>query len=196
MIKRIKGDIWDFHEAFVVIPVNLEGVCGRGLAKQMVDRFPKIGASFREVCRTGSYAVTMERASKLPFWSPEVGPNFEAGSPYYRIVPFPVKRSWKDEGSLEIISRSTRQLVQLLQEHRVPFFCILPMVGCGFGELKPEQVLPILEEITAPVQDRVLLIEPDPAVFQRYPTAFKAGWREDRSAVQANMPVCRDQQCG
>lgn len=188
-MNRIKGDIWAFREAFIVIPTNLEGVCGRGLAKQMVDKFEGVGRTLRTEGRSGKLANQWADAEMLQFFTPEA---YEAGltphTPYYRLVPFPVKRSWKDEADLNMIELSCRKLVALLNQVRNPFYCIMPQVGCGFGELKPENVIPLVEEWMKPADPRVLLIEPDPAVFQQYAGSFKPGWRSDKSAVEANIP--------
>lgn len=193
-MKRIKGDIWDFHEAFIVIPTNLEGVCGRGLAKQMVDRFPGVGQTLRNEGRTGQLANAWSNSECLTMYTPEIASGYGAGMPYYRLVPFPVKRSWRDEGNLDIIGRSMAMLVATLNLVQNPFYCVMPQVGCGFGELTPEVVLPFLDQfIVGPSQERILLIEPDPSVFGKYAGSFKPGWRSDKTAVKANVhdPNCQ-----
>lgn len=188
-MNRVKSDIWGFHEAFVVIPTNLEGVCGRGLARQMVDRFPGVGATLRNEGRTGELAKMWAHAEMLQFFTPEIAnPGHQVGMPYYRLVPFPVKRGWKDEASLEMIERSCLMLARLLMTISNPYYCVMPQVGCGFGELTPEVVIPKLEEWLQCVTDRIILVEPDPEVFQKYAGSFKPGIRQDKSAVQANMP--------
>lgn len=186
-MNRIKGDIWSFRDAWIVIPTNLEGVCGRGLARQMIDRFPGVGEALRREGKAGQLTQKWESAQFLQFYTPEVAQQPQPQG-FYRLVPFPVKRHWRDEASITMIQRSCQMLVALLQYVTNPYLCVIPQVGCGFGELRPEDVLPMVHCLMQPVGDRALLIEPDPEVFGKYPKAFRPGAREDRSVVLANQP--------
>ena len=187
MLRKIKGDIWSFDSSFVVIPTNLEGVCGRGLAAQMVAKNPSIGSALREQGKSGNLVRIYDDSSMglHVFCDTQILTRF--------IVIFPVKRCWRDEADLSMICKSAERLKVLLQNTssvlvRNPFYCIMPYVGCGFGELTPEVVMPVLEPILEPVSNRVLMIEPDPDVFNRYKSSFKPGYRSDKSAVNANLP--------
>ena len=177
---RIKGDLWSYTTAFVVIPINLEGVCGRGLAKQMASKNPHIATSLRQRGKNGSLPEEFDMDGPLQTFQ-------DSAEPGRRLVMFPVKNSWKDEASLEIIARSSQKLVRLLGMATLPDVCIMPMVGCGFGERRPEDVLPVIEPILAPMESRIFIIEPDDEVFQRYESSFKPGLRADRSAIEANI---------
>lgn len=179
----IKGDIWAWnHDVYVVIPINLEGVCGRGLAKQMVDKHPHLGLTLRDQGKHSRLAEMFEMDNPLH--------HVSGDSETHRLVLFPVKRSWRDEADLDMIRRSAWKLYLLLAMNPEPIHhCVMPMVGCGFGERKPEDVLPILDEVLEPVKDRVFLIEPSSQVFDKYSSSFKPGYRSDRSAVEANRPT-------
>jgi hypothetical protein len=128
----------------------------------------------------------------LHMYTPEIAnPEFRQDQPYYRIVPFPVKTSWKDQGDLAMIVKSTQMLVELLRLMPEPHDCVVPQVGCGYGELRPEVVIPAIEPILGLAGDRVIWLEPDPEIFKKYTTSFAPGFRSDRTAVEANRP-CPD----
>src|SRR5262245_22188709 len=104
MLTRIQADIWTFTGSFIVIPINLEGVCGRGLAKQMAQKYPLVAESLRDLGRRGSLNQAWNAGAVL---------SCVRADPYY-LALFPVKKSWRDEASLEMISRGCSLLTRLL----------------------------------------------------------------------------------
>jgi hypothetical protein len=67
--------------------------------------------------------------------------------------------SWQQDSSLELIERSCRQLVKLVdvlsdREHFITKVG-LPLPGCGNGNLTPRQVLPLISDI---LDDRFVLL--------------------------------------
>lgn len=203
-MKRVSCDIWDFKGSFIVIPVNLEGVMGRGLAKQVSNRWTSLSVQMRMEGKNGllSRAYDNPQTEFLTFYCPELGdhinsrvvtdqwfnhePSISSREPFYRLVMFPVKRSWKDQADLSMIRKSLVMLANLLRHVKNPHTCAIPQVGCGYGELTPEQVIPIIEEILEPLGDRCVLVQPDPSIKTKYPDAFKPGYRSDKSIVEAN----------
>lgn len=151
MIESIKCDIWRFYgHARVVIPTNIGwthaglNVMGRGLARQAVDRFPEIAREYGEHCQ-----IMKENTG---IWLCNGG-----------LVLFPVKpldkarpnMSWKQDASLELIERSTKQLASLSSNGA--WLTAVPLVGCGNGRLKEEDVLPILRRH---LDDSFILVRP------------------------------------
>ena len=206
-MNKVSCDIWDYRGSFIVIPVNLEGVMGRGLSRQVADRWPQLAASLRAEGKRGSTSVAYNdsRTIMLPFYCPELGENvnsiiarkdvdrwydqepfLEKRGPFYRLVMFPVKRSWKDQADLHMIKKSLGMLANLLRYVKNPHTCAIPQVGCGYGELTPEQVIPIIEETLEPLGDRCVLVQPDPSLKSKYPEAFKPGYRSDKTIIEAN----------
>lgn len=60
------------------------------------------------------------------------------------LASFPVKRHWREKADLELIERSARQLVEIV-ENRSYAAAVLPRPGCGNGSLSWEAVRPVLE---------------------------------------------------
>jgi hypothetical protein len=134
-MKMAKGNIWDWLPThYIVVPTNIgwktngKNVMGAGVAKQAALKFPD-----------------------FPAW---LGRNYELGErgiSYYQghLIAFPVKplaanpsMSWQNMASLELIEKSTLELCN----HASLKDVVLPLVGCGNGKLKREDVLPILEK--------------------------------------------------
>jgi hypothetical protein len=180
MLSKISGDIWSFEQALVVIPTNLEGVNGRGLARQMVDRWPSLSISLRTYGKSEKMLSHWLSDAPLHVYRPD-------SSVSRHLVLFPVKMKWKDEASIQVITRSCSKLREVLDSTPIPNLCLMPRVGCGFGELNFSDVLPVLDQELGQYSDRVRLIEPTSDVFNRYPSSFKPGFREDRSVVKANQ---------
>ena len=64
----------------------------------------------------------------------------------YHIVSFPTKNGWRDPSDLQLIEDSARQLVELA-DLRGWESIVLPRPGCGYGQLKWEEVRSILSDI-------------------------------------------------
>lgn len=137
------GDIWEFHAKgfYVVVPTNVgwtkvgKNVMGRGVALQAALRFPILPVWYGEYCK--------ERGKDTNVVIRIV----------HRLVLFPVKPlnekepylSWKQDASLDLIGRSAQALPCLCSEAQVAKIA-LPVVGCGNGNLKEEDVLPVLKK--------------------------------------------------
>lgn len=155
-MREIEGDIWDQRspETFVVIPTNLKKVMGRGLALQATQKFEKLQSIYRN--------------SKLSFLS----------LPQFSIILFPVKYHYKEKASTVLIRTYLRQLRTCLMCN--PEISVaLPELGCGFGELRWENVYPIIKEELKDYDDRVLIVHPSKETVNKYSIAFRPGARTD-----------------
>lgn len=148
-MKQQKADIWTLLPGHhIVIPTNVgwkangANVMGAGLAKDAARRYPELAAWYGAFCK--------EHAALTSVTSYPAGP----------LILFPVKKlrmeqpwmSWASEASLDLIERSARQLSELPGEDPIA----VPMVGCGNGGRKPEEVIPILNRYL--MGDRYLLV--------------------------------------
>lgn len=163
------GDIWDKHAAgdFIVIPVNLQGVHGRGLAKQAFDK------GLLAYHRQGHYGDSRIDGTLLVIAVKGKAPT---------TAKYPGK-AWSERvtgGNLELM----RQELSLLIRHATvrpdrTFWC--PFLGLGFGEGNPSEILPILRTLD-PVPN-IFFIKPGADVFAKYKTSFVPGARRDKLVV-------------
>lgn len=152
-MKLIKHNIWDcYSQGFTIcIPTNPiinskgEAVMGRGLAFDAAQRIPTIKKEFAE---------------KLIEYNKNIPILFEQ----HRIITFPTKHHWKEKSDLELIKKSCDHLNGLV-DFLIPHvynpkkgIVFLPLPGCGNGQLKKEEVMPILEE-KFKNQRKVVIIE-------------------------------------
>lgn len=143
-MQIVKGNIWDFHKYGEIVCITTNGfikqngdaVMGRGTARQAVEKFPKL-------------------PTELGLLLGSKG-NHVHYLPKYRLITFPVKRTWNEDARLNLIERSCLELVSLADSmcHKsmsLKFKYYLPMPGCGNGNLKwfgevDKVVEPLLDE--------------------------------------------------
>jgi len=128
-MQIIEGNLWKFHTPanWIAITTNgsirKDGACvmGRGVALQAKKRYGtlpyELGNKIRD---TGNNVYTFKD---------------------YGILTFPVKHKWFEKADLELIERSAKQLLYVVDR---PIY--LPMVGCGNGHLLWRDVRPVLEK--------------------------------------------------
>lgn len=137
-----QGNMWDIYievDNFVIttnsfLKNNGAVVMGRGIAQQARDSFEGIdfyfGERIKESCgHLGTYGFI--------FTTP--------------IALFQVKKHFKDQASLELISLSTEMLASAAKKHPKETFA-LNYPGVGNGKLDKKDVQPIIETLPDNVQ--------------------------------------------
>ena len=128
-MQIIEGNLWKFHTPtnWIVIPTNgsirQDGACvmGRGVALQAKKRYPKLPYELgHHIFSAGNNVCTFKD---------------------YGLLTFPVKHKWFENADLELIEKSAKQLLYVVDR---PIY--LPMVGCGNGKLSWSDVSKILDK--------------------------------------------------
>lgn len=179
MARIVLCDIWNKHathnDMFIVLPTNLSvnkngnAIMGRGLAKQAADKFPKLSTKYGNVLKNdlGTHGVYI---------------FFDT-----RIIPCPVKKNYKDDADLKIIERSLKLIMDLRDGLKTKIKLLIPMLGCGFGGLMYEQVLPLLLEYCP--KGSYIVIPPDNVYGKdKYRESFLPGItdKKDRRVNMSN----------
>lgn len=141
MIEFI-GNIWDFHHLnnYVVIPTNLgwnkqkENIMGAGLALQAREIFPELPVKY------GKFLMENPVHHGVVLYKD------------YNIICFPTKKrnteqpwlSWQQKSDLELIEKGCVNLAEITKN--INKTIAIPMVGCGCGELHPNDVRKILDK--------------------------------------------------
>jgi len=124
------GDLWTARQPgdWVVITVNAtlrkDGwlVMGRGLALEASKRYPSLQYELGGLIKQhGSRLEVLE---------------------YDKLISFPVKNHFKDKADINIILKSTLQLLDAAQ--RIEGRVLMPRVGSGYGRLDWLEVRPML----------------------------------------------------
>jgi len=139
------GDLWDADTVALClttngsIKTNGAGVMGRGIALQATRRYPGIGQALgAHLAQNGNHVGLLITR--------------EDGRPIYA---FPVKHVWDQHADLQLIERSARELVEIVDELSLASVA-LPRPGCGNGGLRWEDVKPRIESI---LDDRFIVVE-------------------------------------
>lgn len=108
------------------VKVNGRAVMGRGCAKFVADNFKDIDKKLADfLLKYGNRVFNL-------------GVNEYKGKKI-RIVSFPTKNMWRDNSSLELISASAKQLVELA--NKMGFEKVyVPIPGCSNGKLRWSRV--------------------------------------------------------
>jgi hypothetical protein len=123
-MREIFGNIWEIKCDAICITTNGvirndgKAVMGAGIAKQAKDKFPGIDDLLGAFLKLGGNNVHLILEA----------PNTPA------LVSFPTKNDWIDNSPLELIIRSSRQLVELTDQKGWGKV-VLPRPGCGNGNL-------------------------------------------------------------
>jgi len=154
-MKEAKGNIWYMRGDAICITTNGfikkngELVMGRGIAKEAKDQFPSIAKTLgHKVSQHGNHVHILFEA---------IGHyNGHDGTEWYQdIVSFPVKHNWWEVADMELIRRSSRELMKWADE--LPHWenVLLPRPGCGNGKLNWIDVKREIENI---LDDRVTVV--------------------------------------
>jgi len=149
-MKTVTKDIWEFRDThWIVIPTNLQGPMGRGLAQQAKTRWPGLELRWKRQCAQEGRTV---------FWS---GPDYNIS-----LILFPVKYRWKEPADLKLIEKS----LETISNFEEP--TAIPQIGCGFGERDwVKEIEPLMEKYLGRKSNFLLVIMPD-SVKTKYPKSF------------------------
>jgi hypothetical protein len=137
---EVRGNLWTYPADVRVITTNGtvkkngECVMGRGCALEAKQRFtwlPKMVGD--HIQSFGNLPANFKHSHDM------VG---------YTLWTFPVKSNWYEKASLALIEMSARHLAAIFSHPEYKdTVVVMPRPGCGNGQLKWEDVKPILEPI-------------------------------------------------
>jgi hypothetical protein len=136
-MREITGNLWNYHgrnRTYVIIPINMDvkangrAVMGRGIAAQAKHRFPNIDASL------GGYVSLAKRGGRRAISMLPLVPG---------VLSFTTKNHWYEDADIELI-RQSATLLGSTARTMVAFDFYLPRPGCGNGNLRWEDVRPVI----------------------------------------------------
>lgn len=123
----------------IVCPVNCVGVMGKGLAKQIKDKYPNINKAYVDLCKKSSIRLRDHLIAYTDH------PN------NVTVIFFPTKFHWLDDSELDDLILTLEQFVSDIDSFSFFKSIAVPMLGCGNGGLDEKVVLPLLRNFFAPV---------------------------------------------
>lgn len=82
----------------------------------------------------------------------------------YDIISFPTKYHWKQDSDIQLIKRSSQELVALLKDNPAKRV-LLTRPGCGNGNLQWSEVKPVIQEIFA--DNKFVIVYNDYSRYQK-----------------------------
>lgn len=139
-LRYVSGDLFTTSAQVLVIPVNCQGVAGRGVALQAKQRFPKWFETYRYECLRGGLYLGVPTLWHCP--TPH-------GHRWF--LNFPTKGDWRRPSCLASIEKGLAVTVDLCRRYSyllpAPGFVqsiAFPKLGCGAGDLLWDEVRPLM----------------------------------------------------
>lgn len=129
------GDIWKSGAETVVVPVNCVGIMGKGMALQCKRRYPRVYGEYIQDCARR----LIEPGDVFHYQT------WDASAPQKWVLCAATKNHWRAGSQLRWVERCIREIDRTCCADRNGVVAV-PMLGCGLGGLKWEDVRPIMEE--------------------------------------------------
>lgn len=142
MINYVSGSVFNSTADAVIVPINLVGVAGAGLALAFKKARPYWYLSYKLWCDKDEEWCHMGQIH-----------TFGGGTSQW-ILGFPTKTHWKNKSKVEYIEKGLKSLVSTLRILNIKSVAI-PKIGCGHGGLDWEtDVKPLIEKYLNDVPTR------------------------------------------
>ena len=145
MLKIIKiisqGNIFDSQCDFIVNPVNVVGVMGKGLALNFKIKFPNNFKKYKKFCDDGSF---------------DIGKLLIINENNKNIINFPTKKHWKNKSEYEYIEKGLEKLKKAIENYNIKSIAF-PKLGCGLGGLEWNIVFSMLKKLEKEISNEILI---------------------------------------
>jgi O-acetyl-ADP-ribose deacetylase (regulator of RNase III) len=120
-VREYDEDIFASPVQSLVVPTNVIGPMGKGLALEFKKRVPGLARYYKHLCVTGSMKADSILRYKWP------------GS-CQQVICLPTKTAWWASSDPDMVERNIFKLANNLQRLEIESLAI-PPVGCGLGGL-------------------------------------------------------------
>lgn len=144
------GNIFLTEQRILTVPVNLEGVMGKGLARDVKRLYQDVFEEYHEACRRKRIT--------------EGTPYLFKRDPTRWFLFFPTKRNWRQRSKIEDIKSGLQWIMTYQQDLKIHSLA-LPALGCGLGGLKWTDVKPLILEELKHFEGVVEIYEPYPPKY-------------------------------
>ncbi len=178
-MREVRGDLFNPRGSVDAICLTTNGmvkqdgscVMGRGCAAQAKTRWPGIEHVLgSKITGLDNHVHLLTQFQPVCLFLPvdKVNFDYETVPLDYHVVSFPVKHHWRDQADLDLIKRSAKELISLVDGlgwSKV----VIPRPGCGAGRLTWKTVKTALKPL---LDDRFYVIHfpskyPRKTPFQR-----------------------------
>lgn len=135
MIEYIEGDLFNSPAQVLVNTVNTVGVMGKGIALSFKKRYPGMFEAYRTACEKHQLVI----GKLMLYYAPD-----------HWILLFPTKMNWRNPSKIEYLEEGLKKFVNTYAEKRIMSIAF-PKLGCGNGDLRWDDVRPIMEKYLKPL---------------------------------------------
>lgn len=168
MLYSLIGSIFDSTAGVLVNPVNTKGVSGAGLALEFKKRFPRCTKRYEELCKTGQFKIgTLLLLNEMDLAQREAEAEERSLTEEERaaIIPqkvlyFPTKDEWRFPSKMEYIEAGLDKFAKSYENKKILSACF-PMLGCGCGKLKWDEVYQLMYKYLNPILCQCVVVHAD-----------------------------------
>lgn len=142
MLKYYEGTVFNTDADVLVNAVNCFGIMGSGIALEFKLRYPDMFLEYMDMCKRNEYKVGK--------------PCLHIGKDK-QILNFPTKNHWKTPSKIEWIEEGLKYFSYNYRKAGIKSIAF-PKLGCGNGELKWEEVKPLMEKYLLNLVDIQIII--------------------------------------
>lgn len=151
-------DLLNSEAQTLVVPVNVVGAMGRGLAKAFSIRSPELFDTYRRHYRGRGYPDAVDNKSVLIHTLMTC--PYPTSTSKQQVLLFPTKKHWLRSTQLDWVDHNLGLLARDYKKHNIQSLAV-PALGCGNGELRWRDVLPLMQQHLGPLPIPVWVCEPD-----------------------------------
>jgi len=148
LLTIVEGDMFFSGMQTITISVNTVGVMGKGVASRAKYQFPDVYVVYQDLCKQKILKMgepyIYKRESTLDYFADDIeGPPAGGnGQPTWFLL-FPTKVHWKMDADLKGIEKGLIWLKDNYKREGIRSLA-LPALGCGLGNLKWQDVGPLM----------------------------------------------------
>lgn len=110
------GDVFKHDEGILLVPVNIDGIMGKGIAAYIRATYPEVYRRYRVMCKDGKFGL-----NSLMLFEVRKG---------LKLLLIPTKHHWYDVSTTELLEQNLRKLVESV-ERLGDGKIYTPALGCG-----------------------------------------------------------------
>jgi len=162
-LSLVDGDMFFSQMQTFTISVNTVGVMGKGLASRTKYQFPDVYVFYQDLCRKNLLKMGLpylyKRETSLdkqladdPTSLPELNAN-------KWFLLFPTKRHWRENSDIKGIEEGLAWIKRNYKSEGIQSLA-LPALGCGLGQLKWQDVGPLMCQYLVDLDIQVVIYLP------------------------------------
>jgi hypothetical protein len=146
-LSLIEGDMFFSRMQTLTISVNCVGVMGKGLASTAKYRFPDMYVYYEDLCKSKTLQMgrpqLYKRESSIfnQLAEESTSLQYENGETWFLL--FPTKQHWKNNADVDGIEEGLKWIQDNYKKEQIKSLA-MPALGCGLGNLKWEDIGPMM----------------------------------------------------